>query len=204
MVFQKWVIPRALIYKVLFLPISTFETPPPCERRPCPERSLLGQVLETVQAHDPLWIQDRNFRTCAFLGEIDKRGAGFITRQHEGLPFEAVTTLRPVGSIETGRWLSNGCRCAMPREAPPVRRIRVKLDQATRDGDRVLYILTNVPCARPRPNGWPDGNTSAGRWRPPSSSSKRTSSRKSIRWAIPRPPCSAFAWPWSPTICWRW
>ena len=26
-----------------------------------------------------------------------------------------------------------------------LRRIRVKLDQATRDGDRALYSLTNVP-----------------------------------------------------------
>ena len=28
------------------------------------------------------------------------------------------------------------------------RRIQVKLDQATRDGDRVLYILTNLPLRK--------------------------------------------------------
>ena len=28
------------------------------------------------------------------------------------------------------------------------RRIRVKLDQATRDGDQVLYLLTNVPLGK--------------------------------------------------------
>ena len=28
------------------------------------------------------------------------------------------------------------------------RRIRVKLDQATRDGDKVLYILTNLPLRK--------------------------------------------------------
>ena len=28
------------------------------------------------------------------------------------------------------------------------RRIRVKLDQATRDGDRVLYLLTNLPLCK--------------------------------------------------------
>ena len=59
-------------------------------------------MLETVHAND-LWIQDRNFCTCAFLCAIDSRGAGFITRQHAGLPFEVVTTLRPVGRIETGQ-----------------------------------------------------------------------------------------------------
>src|SRR2546428_10684080 len=120
----------------------------PCEDGHAQERSLFGAVLEPVQADD-LWIQDRNFCTCAFLCEIDKRGAGFITRQHEGLPFDVVTTLRAVGRIETGHvaeqrvqvWDAQG-------GAHLFRRIRVKLDQATRDGDRVLYLLTNVPLRK--------------------------------------------------------
>jgi DDE family transposase len=120
----------------------------PCEDGHAQERSLLGLVLETVHAGD-LWIQDRNFCTCAFLCEIDKRGAGFITRQHEGLPFEVVTTLRSGGRIETGHvaeqrvqvWDAQG-------NAHLFRRIQVKLDQATRDGDRALYILTNVPLRK--------------------------------------------------------
>jgi Transposase DDE domain len=120
----------------------------PCEDGHAQERSLLGLVLETVQAHD-LWIQDRNFCTCAFLCEIDRRGAGFITRQHAGLPFEVVTTLRSVGRIETGHvaeqrvqvWDAQG-------DVHLFRRIRVKLDQATRDGDRELYILTNLPLRK--------------------------------------------------------
>ena len=57
----------------------------PCEDGHAQERSLFGAVLETVQAGD-LWIQDRNFCTCAFLCGIDSRGAGFITRQHAGPP----------------------------------------------------------------------------------------------------------------------
>ena len=64
----------------------------PGEDGHAPERSRLGQVLETVQAHD-LWIQDRTVCPCAFLGASDTRDAGFITRQHAGLPFEVVTTL---------------------------------------------------------------------------------------------------------------
>jgi hypothetical protein len=61
----------------------------PCEDGHAQERSMLGLVLATVQADD-LWIQDRNFCPCAFLCEIDRWGAGFITRQHEGLPCEMV------------------------------------------------------------------------------------------------------------------
>jgi hypothetical protein len=120
----------------------------PCEDGHAQERSMLELVLATVQADD-LWIQDRNFCPCGFLCEIDRRGAGFITRQHEGLPFERVNVLRSVGRIETGHvaeqrvqvWDAQG-------GAHLFRRIRVKLDQATRDGDRVLYILTNVPLRK--------------------------------------------------------
>jgi hypothetical protein len=61
----------------------------PCEEGHAQERSMLGLVLETVRVGD-LWMQDRHCCPCAFLCEIDKRGAGFITRQHEGLPFEIV------------------------------------------------------------------------------------------------------------------
>jgi hypothetical protein len=57
-----------------------------------------------------------------------------------------VTALRPVGRIETGRVAEQR---GQVREAQGgvhlFRRIQVQLDQATRDGDRVLYILTNVP-----------------------------------------------------------
>ena len=120
----------------------------PCEDSHAQERSMFGLVLETVHAGD-LWIQDRNFCTCAFLCEIDSRGACFITRQHEGLPFERVNVLRSVGRIETGHvaeqrvqvWDAQG-------GAHLFRRIRVKLDQATRDGDRVLYILTHIPLRK--------------------------------------------------------
>ena len=120
----------------------------PCEDGHAQERSLFGLVLETVQAGD-LWIQDRNFCTCALLCEIDTRGAGFITRQHGGLPFEVVNALRPAGRIETGQVAEQRVQV---RDAQGVahlfRRIRVKLDQATRDGDRVLYILTNLPLRK--------------------------------------------------------
>src|SRR5258708_21798524 len=45
------------------------------------ERSLLDQVLETVQERD-LWISDRNFCTFKFLHGIDHKAAAFVIRQH--------------------------------------------------------------------------------------------------------------------------
>jgi hypothetical protein len=120
----------------------------PCEDGHAQERSLFGAVLETVQADD-LWIQDRNFCTCAFLCTIDHRGAGFITRQHAGLPFEPVHVLRSVGRIETGQVAEQRVQVREAQGGTHLfRRIRVKLDQATRDGDRVLYILTHLPLRK--------------------------------------------------------
>ena len=119
-----------------------------CEDGHAQERSMLGQVLETVQAHD-LWIQDRHCCPCAFLGAIDTRGAGCITRPPEGLPCETVHRLRPVGRIETGQVAEQRVQVRDAQgNAHLFRRIRVKLEQATRDGDRVLYILTNVPLRK--------------------------------------------------------
>lgn len=120
----------------------------PCEDGHAQERSLFGEVLHTVRAGD-LWIADRNFCTREFLCSVDTSGAVFIIRQHEGLPVEMLNALRSVGRIETGRvaeqrvqvWDAQG-------QAHLFRRIQVKLDQATRDGDRVLYILTNLPLRK--------------------------------------------------------
>jgi hypothetical protein len=62
---------------------------------------LFTAVLRTVQAGD-LWIADRNFCTRDFLCDIDARGASFVIRQHRGLPFEIVSSLHPLGRVETG------------------------------------------------------------------------------------------------------
>jgi hypothetical protein len=112
------------------------------------ERSLFGEVLHTVRAAD-LWIADRNCCTREFLCAADQRGAGCIIRQHEGLPLEMLNAWRSVGRIETGHvaeqrvqvWDAQG-------GVHLLRRIQVKLDQTTRDGDRMLYILTNMPLRK--------------------------------------------------------
>jgi Transposase DDE domain len=120
----------------------------PCEDGHAQERSMLGLVLATVQADD-LWMHDRNVCPCAFLCEIDRRGAGFMTRQHEGLPCERVNVLRSVGRIETGHVAEQRVQVRDAQGGTHLcRRIRVKLAQPTRDGDRGLYILTNVPLRK--------------------------------------------------------
>jgi IS4 transposase len=117
----------------------------PCEDGHAQERSMFGDVLQTVEAGE-LWIEDRNFCTREFLGEIDNRGAGFIVRQHEGLPYEILSSLRDAGRIETGRVAEQRVRVQDAQgNWHKFRRLRIKLDEATRDGNGLLYILTNLP-----------------------------------------------------------
>lgn len=117
----------------------------PCEDGHAQERSLFGAVLKTVEAGD-LWIEDRNFCTREFLSEIDARGAFFVTREHRGLPFEIVSPLRACGRTPTGEVAQQRVRVVDAQGTPHVfRRLRIKLKHATRDGDKRLYILTNVP-----------------------------------------------------------
>jgi hypothetical protein len=120
----------------------------PCEDGHAQERSLFTAVLRTVQAGD-LWIADRNFCTRDLLCDIDARGASFVIRQHRGLPFEIVSALHPLGRTETGHLAEQRVRVRDGQGgAHMFRRLRIKLDHATRDGATLLYILTNVPARK--------------------------------------------------------
>jgi IS4 transposase len=120
----------------------------PCEDGHAQERSLFASVLRTVQAGD-LWIADRNFCTREFLSDLDARGASFVIREHQGLPFEIVTPLRPLGRVETGHLAEQRIRVVDAQGGAHVfRRLRLKLDHATRDGATLLYILTNLPVRK--------------------------------------------------------
>src|SRR3989475_3712653 len=117
----------------------------PCEDGHAQERALLGSVLTSVQKND-LWIADRNFCTRAFLTEIDTRGGLFVIRAHQGLPWEMVSPLRSCGRTPTGQ-LAQQCVCVVDAQGHQhlFRRLQITLDQATRDGDICLSILTNLP-----------------------------------------------------------
>ena len=117
----------------------------PCEDGHAQERSLLSAVLPTVAARDVL-IMDRNFCVRDFLAGIGARQAYFICRQHQGLPWEEDGEERLIGSSETGAIYEQWVRVIDGEGvAHRYRRIRIVLEQATRDGDKVLSLLTNLP-----------------------------------------------------------
>ena len=117
----------------------------PCEDGHAQERALLGQVLPTVKAGD-CWIEDRNFCTRQFLLGVAERDAYFVVRQHGNLPWEAAGRMKRIGQIEGAAVYEQPIRIKDDEgNELRLRRIRVHLDQPTRDGDRDVFILTNLP-----------------------------------------------------------
>jgi len=111
------------------------------------ERSLTEAILATVEPRD-VWIDDRNFCTSQLLLGIAKKGAFFVTRQHKAnAPWKPTGPLKECGSIETGTVFEQDGVIYDPalKKNVDVRRITVRLKKATRDNDRELHILTNLP-----------------------------------------------------------
>ncbi len=124
----------------------------PCEDAYAQERSLLPEVLETVEAGD-LWMADRNFCTTVFLFGIEGREATFLIRQHSSTLSDKklLGRRRRVGCCKTGLVYEQQLEIRNPKAADPaaavmqLRRITIQLDEPTRDGDTELHLVTNVP-----------------------------------------------------------
>jgi hypothetical protein len=118
----------------------------PCEDGHAQERSMTQDILELVRPED-LWIKDRNFCTNGFLFGIVDRGGFFVTRQHgSSVHCELVGDRVSKGRCPTGQVFEQAARLTdVAGKTLMVRRITVELDQPTRDGDRAIHILTNLP-----------------------------------------------------------
>jgi IS4 transposase len=119
----------------------------PCADGHAQERSLLEGVVATIRARD-LWLADRNFCVRHFLLAILARGACFAIREHQKLAWEPAGKLYGCGRIEGARVREQ--RIAIRNDQGErvfLRRVVLELDQPTRDGDRQLAVLTNLPAA---------------------------------------------------------
>jgi IS4 transposase len=119
----------------------------PCEDAHAQERSLVDRVLPGVEPGD-LWIADRNFCTTRFLFGVRARRGSFLVRQHrQTLRWEESTSWSDAGRVPTGfvqqqTILVTEVDCDGSME---LRRIRLQLDQPTRDGETELFLLTDLP-----------------------------------------------------------
>ena len=109
----------------------------------------MGPVLERVKEGE-LWFADRNFSTTRILFGIHDKKAAFIIREHGASPNPTeLEPLREVGRVETGLVYE---QAVMIEEETgrqlKLRRIELHLDEPTRNGDKVIRLLTNVPQER--------------------------------------------------------
>jgi hypothetical protein len=117
-----------------------------CEDGPAQERKLLDLIWTMVEERD-LWIADRNFCTTKFLFGLAARKACFIIRQHSStLRWKRQSKRRRAGRTKTGvlyertLWLEDE-----EGNEIEVRQIELKLDKPTRDDEKTIRLLTNLP-----------------------------------------------------------
>ena len=117
-----------------------------CEDGHAQERSLLEQVVAKLRERD-LWLADRNFCVKWFLLVMAKRGGFFIIREHMQLNYCKAGKLRRRGRVETGQVLEQSI-CLVDDEDGKeyfMRRVVVRLDEPTCEGDWELALITNLP-----------------------------------------------------------
>jgi hypothetical protein len=120
----------------------------PCEDGHAQERSLFADVLSRVAPAD-LWIADRNFCTVGFLRGIAARNAGFVIRQHANLPIASSGTLHRRDRCSTGAVFEQSVTVVGDDGEPlKLRRIVIRPDEPTREGDTEIAVLTNVSAHR--------------------------------------------------------
>ena len=118
-----------------------------CEDGHTQERKLLDLIWTMVEERD-LWIADRNFCTTKFLFGLAARKACFIIRQHAStLRWTRESKRRRAGRTKTGvlyertLWLQDE-----EGNEVEVRQIELVLDKPTRDGEKKIRLLTNLPA----------------------------------------------------------
>jgi hypothetical protein len=111
------------------------------------ERSLFSRLVQLAKPGD-LWMEDRNFCCWNFLHGIISRGAHVLVRQHaKSIRWKATSDLVRCGTTETCEvWEQSGCvEDVATLQQLPLRRIELRLNAPTRDGDTELGLLTNLP-----------------------------------------------------------
>jgi hypothetical protein len=111
------------------------------------ERALLPAVLERVQPGE-WWLADRNFGTRGWLWGWHERGAVGLVREHAQVRFKPLEAMRVIGDIDSGRVSEQRVLIDHPNGSGTLegRRLRLQLNEPTRDGADMLYLLTTVPA----------------------------------------------------------
>lgn len=140
------------------LPIDVF----PCEDGHSQERSLLKDVLSTIEPKDA-WIADRNFCTLDFTCSIASKKAYFVIREHKKYPYQLLGKQKYIGKTETGKVYEQAILVIdSDGQEHTFRRIRVSLKKNTRDGDSDIFIICNL--SKTKANAKKIAELYRGRW----------------------------------------
>jgi IS4 transposase len=111
------------------------------------ERALMVSLLPTARPGE-LWVADRAFCTYNIIASWEKQGACFLVRQHSA---NAKVTPCDVpvdqGKTDSGTVLEHLVECQGPEGTIRLRRIELRLNKPTEDGETVIGLLTNLPTA---------------------------------------------------------
>jgi IS4 transposase len=118
-----------------------------CEDGHTQERALVGEALGWVTPGQ-VWVADRNFATTRLLFGVVGRGGHVVVREHAStLHRVAAGPTRGAGRCETGRLSEQEIQIADEQGTElALRRSTLQLDRPTRDGDRVIVVLTTLPA----------------------------------------------------------
>jgi Transposase DDE domain len=118
-----------------------------CEDAYTQERALVTRILPQVQAKD-LLVADRNFCTPRLVFGVSRKDAFILVRQHRrSLPCQALSKLKKCGQTDTGVVYEQRVQVTDAESGATLllRRIEVRLFQTTRDGERTIALLSNLP-----------------------------------------------------------
>src|SRR3954463_14632305 len=106
-------------------------------------------LVERVEVRPgQLWIMDRNFCVRSLIFRIARREASFLVRWHRlTLPFVPAGRLQACGRCATGEVFEQPIDVADGEGGVHrLRRIVLKLDEPTRDGETEIVLVTNLPA----------------------------------------------------------
>ena len=116
-----------------------------CEDGHANQKPLFVKLVEKVQPRQ-CWIVDSDGSTRDFMFGIVQRKAYFLLHQHGSLQGELMGKRRRLGYIDTGVVYQQQLRVTRSDgHSMLVRRITIKLNEPTRDGDTEIHLLTNLP-----------------------------------------------------------
>jgi IS4 transposase len=93
-----------------------------------------------------MYIADRNFCTLGFLFGVAERRGFFVIGLHAQIPLVSSGTVRRGGRVDGREVLEQPATLRLGDRELAVRRVVVRLDTPTRDGDTELAILTQLPA----------------------------------------------------------